>query len=336
MGGANPNIQATRVQSEQPDFIDIVRDSQQGLISERNRQIDDAYSAKQELSQPKPTEFSGTEKNNFNTGLTPPQEVAYQMYRANLGPQGTDNAYDLRGYFLSNEYMQGDGSHQAGAHFTDYWKKPNHETFSTGSKYSTPEHMGGKWNPNGKGWTYEPSPWMEKDSARMDALSKYMAGEEGKTTLVRRPTLQQQETAYGYPVMDLQDVGIDDSYFKNNPEVAGMAWGGGENGSDPASPRVIVPNPYNEYMADPKKRSGLLTIEAARHLMGEKEYKPQFEIPKEQEEWRKGLGAYATNDLAYKQSVISRIIGGDYVPNATIEQYEEAEKVREMLDSKKK
>ena len=139
------------------------------------------------------------------------------------------------------------------------------------------------------------------------------------------------ETSYGYPVMDAKELGLD-SYFKENPHVAGMAWGGGENGSDPKSPRVLVPNPYNEYMADPKKRSGLLRIEAARHIMGEKSYVPQFEIPKEQQAWRKGLGQYATNDLAFKQSIISRILSGDEVPNATKQQISEAQKISAMLD----
>jgi hypothetical protein len=139
------------------------------------------------------------------------------------------------------------------------------------------------------------------------------------------------ETAYGYPVMDASNLGLD-SYFKENPHVAGMAWGGGENGSDPKSPRVLVPNPYNEYMADPNKRAGLLKIEAARHIMGEKGYTPQFEIPMEQQAWRKGLGQYAKNDLAFKQSIVSRILAGDEVPNATKQQIAEADKIAAMLD----
>lgn len=139
------------------------------------------------------------------------------------------------------------------------------------------------------------------------------------------------EMAYGYPVMDAKELGLD-SYFKENPHVAGMAWGGGENGSDPKSPRVLVPNPYNEYMEDPEKRGGLLRIEAARHLMGEKGYNPSFEIPKEQEAWRKSLGKYATNDVAFKQSVVSRILAGDDVPNATKAQIAEAKKIEAMLD----
>ena len=182
MGGSNPNIQA--VPAGESQFGNMLR---QGITNERNRQIDNAYSATQEQQPPKETAFSGTAKNNFNTGLTPSQEVAYQMYRSNLGNQGTDNAYDLRGYWLSNEYMQGDGSHQAGAHFTDYWKKPNHETFSTGAKYSTPEHMGGEWSQvNGKD-SYEPSKWMEQDPERMKQLSEYMKQAEPNAVLIRRP-----------------------------------------------------------------------------------------------------------------------------------------------------
>jgi len=184
MGGSNPNIQASHVPAKSSEFGDMLRS---GMVSERNRQIDDAYSQTQESAAPKPTMFSGTSASKYNTGLTPSQEVAYQMYKGNLGKQGNDSAYDLRGYWLSNEYNQGDGSHMAGAHFTDTWKKPNHVTFSTGSKYSTPEHMGGEWTPNGNGWTYEPSQYMEQDKQRMDDLAKYMAGEEGKTTLIRRP-----------------------------------------------------------------------------------------------------------------------------------------------------
>ena len=138
-------------------------------------------------------------------------------------------------------------------------------------------------------------------------------------------------TAYGYPVKDAKELGLE-SYFKDNPNVAGMAWGGGENGSDPKSPRVLVPNPFNKYMSDPVKRDGLLKIEAARHLMTEKGYNPTFDIPKEQQSWRKGLGEYATNDLAFKQSIISRILSGDDVPNATKQQQDEAKKVQSMLD----
>jgi hypothetical protein len=306
MGGANPNIQATRVQSEQPDFRTF-----QNVLPADMRREDGSIKGSGflgEYANRGAKEDYGKTSSEVSTGVEPER----------LGKNAPKP--DAEGYVDVPTMIPTLSKNEI-----DYL-------------LDTPLKSLNKNNPRLFGHIADKS--AEYAKARLDqGKSQWASPNESPVAPPRfmaRPTLQQQETAYGYPVMDLQDVGIDDSYFKNNPEVAGMAWGAGENGSDPASPRVIVPNPYNEYMADPKKRSGLLTIEAARHLMGEKEYKPQFEIPKEQEEWRKGLGAYATNDLAYKQSVISRIIGGDYVPNATIEQYEEAEKVREMLDSKKK
>jgi hypothetical protein len=140
----------------------------------------------------------------------------------------------------------------------------------------------------------------------------------------------ENDFAFGYPVKTAKQLGLE-TYFKGNPQVAGMAWGGGENGSDPKSERVIVANPYNKYMEDPGKRTGLLKIEAARHLMGEKQYDPSFDINPDQQIWRKSLGKYADNDLAFKQSIISRILSGDDVPFATKQQMEEAGKIEEML-----
>ena len=95
----------------------------------------------------------------------------------------------------------------------------------------------------------------------------------------------EENLAFGYPVVDAKDLGLD-KYFKENPNVAGMAWGGGENGSDPSSQRVLVANPYNQYMSDPNKRSGLLKTEAARHLMSEKGYEPSFKLHPDQQVWR--------------------------------------------------
>jgi hypothetical protein len=315
MGGANPNTQA--VSTGESQFGNILR---HGLVAERNKQIDDAYSATQKQPEPKPTIFSGTTQSGYNTGLTPAQEVAYQMYKANLGNQGTDNTYDLRGYWLSNVYNQGDGSHMAGAHFTDYWKKPNHETFSTGSKYSTPEHMGGQWTPNGQGWTYEPSQWMEQDPARMDALSKYMAGEEGKTTLVRRPTAAVVQIL---PETHFPSV---DAYFKQHPEVAGMVTGAGANEMPKDMPAGYQINPYNNDMRDPANRQAVIANESIRNEMNRIKYAPKFELPKEQIDWSKTLGAYATNMPALRQTIVARLATGDYVPNATPEEIAEAKK----------
>jgi hypothetical protein len=139
--------------------------------------------------------------------------------------------------------------------------------------------------------------------------------------------------SFGYPVEEPSGEVLE--YLKQNPNVAGMAWGGGENGTDPKSPRSIIVNPFNKFMADPTKREGLIAVEAARHKMSETGYNPTFQITPEQQKWRKGLGAYATDDKAFRQSIISRLMVGDGVPGATAEQKAEAEKMWKTLKGEK-
>jgi len=182
--------------------------------------------------------------------------------------------------------------------------------------------MGGEWTPNGQGWTYEPSQWMEKDPARMDALSKYMAGEEGKTTLVRRPT---ETSVQILPETNIPSV---NEYFKNNPKVAGMVTGAGANGMPQDMPAGYQINPYNKYMKDPAKRQVVVANESIRHLMNQTGYAPSFELPAVQVEWSKGLGEYATNMPALRQTIVARLATGDEVPNATPEEIAEAKKFK--------
>jgi hypothetical protein len=146
-------------------------------------------------------------------------------------------------------------------------------------------------------------------------------------------------TSYGYPVKTADELGLTE-WFRKNTNTAGMAWGAGLNGSDPKEPRVIVANPFNRNMADPNKMQGLLKIEAARHLMEETGYTPEFELSEEQQEWRKkefgkdeASKAYAEDDLAFKKSIISRI-GVDKVPGVTPEQKAEAARIAAMLEEK--
>ena len=142
------------------------------------------------------------------------------------------------------------------------------------------------------------------------------------------------DSRYGYPIRSAKDEGVDD-YLKNNPHVAGMAWGGGENGTDLKSPRVIIANEYNQYMKDPKRREGLYKVEAARHLMSEEKYKPKFPISPEQQKWRKNLGDYSKNDDAFKKSILSREIARDVVPGITQIQQTEANDLDARLRKRK-
>ena len=120
--------------------------------------------------------------NQLGTKLTPQQEAGYLDWKSKNRPNDSGIDYDLKGAYLAQLNPDSRG------HLDDEFKLPNHPTFSTGSKYSTPEHMGGEWskNPQG-GWFYEPSQWMEKDPQRMKFLQQYMKEKEPESILVRRP-----------------------------------------------------------------------------------------------------------------------------------------------------
>jgi hypothetical protein len=117
MGGANPN----------------------GSVLDSQAQNTDAQNGFQSI---KPNVIRGSEVNGYRTPLTPQQEASYQMYRVNLGDQNNDQNYDLRGYWLNNVYMKNNGEHIPGDHFSDFYKKPNHPTFSDESQYSVGKPAG--------------------------------------------------------------------------------------------------------------------------------------------------------------------------------------------------
>jgi hypothetical protein len=62
--------------------------------------------------------------------------------------------YDMTGYI--SKYGVPDQS--KGQHLTDEFKLPNHPTFSTNSKYSTPEQPGGEWKQENNTWHFYASP----------------------------------------------------------------------------------------------------------------------------------------------------------------------------------
>jgi hypothetical protein len=123
-------------------------------------------------------------------------------------------------------------------------------------------------------------------------------------------------TRYGYTVEDSITAGWDD-WMKKNPNVTGMAVGGPSKlNGDERPDRAIVVNPYSEHMVDPVKREALIKLEAARHLMDEQEYRPDFPITPSMQAWRKanfvvGKDPYATDDQAFRETMISRHLVGD-------------------------
>lgn len=71
----------------------------------------------------------------YDTVIPKKLEAAYQKWRTGLPkPLQHEGDYDLRGYWMDPETKK-DGIVD-GQHFTDKYKKPNHPTFSTESKYA--------------------------------------------------------------------------------------------------------------------------------------------------------------------------------------------------------
>ena len=142
------------------------------------------------------------------------------------------------------------------------------------------------------------------------------------------------KNSYGYPVYWSDNIPdkykwVSD-YLKSHPDVTGMAIGGLAQGKDDQGPRIIVRNSYSNIISDrnDSRWEGLDKIEAIRHFMNETNYNPKFKISKEQEKFRKDNfdkdATYNTNDNAWKQSIISRILTGDM--EGTPEQMEESNK----------
>ena len=130
-----------------------------------------------------------------------------------------------------------------------------------------------------------------------------------------------------YPVVPAKDLGLDE-YFKSNPNVSGMAWGGGLNGSDPKEPRVVAINEYSPNLKTPEAKQSLIQNERIRHKMDEDKWKASFSITPEQSEWAKSLGAYANNPEMLKQTIAARLAVGDYVPSPTEEQIKSAKQLQ--------
>jgi len=97
--------------------------------------------------------------NEYNTPLPPRDEERFQEWvKAQSEKTGrrVDNDlydYDLRGYWQKNK-----DADLSDAHLTDRYKKPNHPTFSSESRFHGEDGLeGGEWakNPDGS-WRFTP------------------------------------------------------------------------------------------------------------------------------------------------------------------------------------
>lgn len=99
----------------------------------------------------------------------------------------------------------------------------------------------------------------------------------------------------------------EDKFFKENPNVAGMA----------AEDGTVILNPYSK-LSDVEKQA-VAKNEAYRLFMRDKKIVPDFTITDEQRKQFEG-SAYAKDDVALKQTIVARILTGDPSAKATDEQ----------------
>jgi len=144
----------------------------------------------------------GDYASNYNTVLTPDEQVEYNKYKAALGERGNDSDYDLQGYWL--KYGRNEQPKAEGIHFTDEFKKPNHKTFSDQSIYDKEkdkegnELKGGKWYGD---TAYLPPASVLADPTKMRELQEYMQGpaEKGKVQVLTEapmPKITEDPTAF--------------------------------------------------------------------------------------------------------------------------------------------
>jgi hypothetical protein len=148
-----------------------------------------------------------------------------------------------------------------------------------------------------------------------------------------------QETRYGYPIEQPHVKKMYDAYFKSRPEVAGMVVGGGHNGTDPNEPVSIISNPYNKHMSDEGKREGLYKIEATLAVMADNpiaDYPISENLQRLRKQYFKaGRDPYATDDAAFRKSLISRVLSSD-IPEKLItpEMRAEADRYEKLLQQR--
>jgi len=90
---------------------------------------------------------SGT---SFDTPLSSTEEISFQKWKSQYGPNDSGDDYDLRGAYKAGLTPNDNG------HWPDTFKKPNHPTFSDESIYAKDApNLAGHWNgetfiPHGK------------------------------------------------------------------------------------------------------------------------------------------------------------------------------------------
>jgi len=103
------------------------------------------------------------------------------------------------------------------------------------------------------------------------------------------------------------------SYFKNNPNVAGMA----------TEDNKIILNPFSKN--SPEEQQAVAKNEAIRLFMKVLNVAPEFELTKDQKEFFKNT-AYAKDPMNARRTILARILTNDPSAGFLTKEQEEAAK----------
>ena len=108
----------------------------------------------------------------YNTKLSPQDEQKFQEWAIKKNKINDLYDYDLRGAW--KELTTGTMKESSNGHLGDTYKKPNHPTFSTFSKYNGVDGFyGGKWTQEGKQMYFSPSDINKEVVGSPDNYQKY-------------------------------------------------------------------------------------------------------------------------------------------------------------------
>ena len=157
------------------------------------KQVKQQYNQKVEAEKQKIFSQVGTNKLQFAQDGEKLPERKYKTYKdwvTYLESTGrkTDKDYDNEGFYNDPDtyfvWQEEEEKNPGKAHMSDKYKLPTYMTFSTDSKYSTPEKTGGTWSSDDNGDIFITSPYLESIHSLADYLRWLPMNDSGVKTLI--------------------------------------------------------------------------------------------------------------------------------------------------------
>lgn len=255
---------------------------------------------------PKDVRRMTVEKPTYDTPipdeLRPAYESWYRQLPKNLQYTGD---YDLQGAWLERLGQPEKYEATQNGHLDDYGKKPNHPTFSSGSKWhdpKVPERTGGEWKKMADGsWDFYPGPGnVLTDGQLKDYFDKYEKGNRVHLRNVR-------QAAKAGDAGRSKSSGVPSGH---NPALDGYS-----------GPRIVI-NPST--FRNEKDSLCVAFDEAFRIIQEINGFDPVAEPTEKQREFFSDT-AYADDELQMRRTILARICTFDTsVTDPTDEQLQEA------------